>query len=305
MTDSGSTPLFKFQSQSGFFGPQASMTADDGGRRETHEFFGLLPRFYPDEDDSKEDPSPSWQRFAEHVKRLNRDAPNGVSYKVLFVTRHGQGIHNVMETKVGTAAWESHWALLDGDGTVVWADADLTETGEQQARDNGKIWRRLMEENNMPFPSLYTSPHQRCLKTARLVFEDLAKTYGKDFRPIVKEFLRERTGRHTCDRRSTRTWIAEHYPDYLIEPGFSEQDQVFKPDARETEENVLARQQAVLSDIFANEAEFFVSFTMHSLAARFLMRAFGHEEVRLAPATTIAFLVKAEEVWESPKTSTK
>lgn len=47
-----------------------------------------------------------WQRFAKHVERLNRAAADGETYKVLFVTRHGQGYHNVMEAKVGTAAWE-------------------------------------------------------------------------------------------------------------------------------------------------------------------------------------------------------
>jgi broad specificity phosphatase PhoE len=185
---------------------------------------------------------------------------------------------------------------MDGDGIITWADADLTEKGRLQAQALGQVWSQLINEQRIPFPSLYTSPLRRCLDTNRIAFEDLAKSQGKPFRPIVKEFLRERLGRHTCNRRSTKSWIQKHYPSSRIEPGFSEPDALFDPDELETTVELRRRQQALLEDLFATETESFVSLTMHTLAAQQLMLAMGHELVRLAPAATMAFLVKAEKV---------
>lgn len=37
---------------------------------------------------------------------LNKEAPTGTSYKVLFLGRHGDGDHNVAEAFYGTAAWD-------------------------------------------------------------------------------------------------------------------------------------------------------------------------------------------------------
>lgn len=189
---------------------------------------------------------------------------------------------------------QSHWALLDGDGTVTWADADLTEKGKQQAVDTGRIWAKLVEEQKMPFPSLYSSPLQRCLRTSRLLFENLARKQDKPYRPIVKEFLRERMGRHTCDRRSPRTWIRDNFPECVFEEGFSEADTLFDPEVRESDESAIARQQSVLEDIFTSEPSNFVALTMHSMAGCCMMLAFGHEIVNLAPAATMAFLLRGE-----------
>jgi len=36
-----------------------------------------------------------WDRFKDAIAALNRDAPEGTSYRVLFLARHGQGHHNV------------------------------------------------------------------------------------------------------------------------------------------------------------------------------------------------------------------
>ncbi|KAK9779355.1 putative Phosphoglycerate mutase [Seiridium cardinale] len=289
---------FNFQSLKGYFVAQESMDTDADDRKITQKDLGLLPRAYLDNGTSPAGVglSPSWGDFAAHVKHLNESAADGVSYKVVFITRHGQGFHNVMESKVGTEAWESHWALLDGDGTAIWADADLTETGRQQAIETGRIWAQLIEEQKMPFPGLYTSPLQRCLKTSRILFQDLAKRQGTPYQPIVKELLRECMGRHTCDRRSSKTWIHDNFPECVFEEGFSEADELFDPIVRETSEQVITRQQAVLEDIFTNESSDFVSLTMHSMAGRFMMVAFGHDIVKLAPATTMVFLIKGEKL---------
>lgn len=188
---------------------------------------------------------------------------------------------------------QSKWALLEGDGTVTWADAELTEQGIREAQATGQVYKRLFEEEGMPWPALYCSPHRRCLKTACLTFEDLAAAHGHPYHPLIKENLRERTGRHTCDRRSTKSWIRENYPQYRIEDGFAEEDKLFTPDTRESDESHRARAQAALEDIFGDEENAFVSITMHSHAAMVLMHVIGHEPLRMSPAASMAFLVRA------------
>lgn len=59
-----------------------------------------------------------WQRFAERIDRLNREADVGTAYKVFFVGRHGEGWHNVGEKKYGTEAWDNYWSMLEGDGEI-------------------------------------------------------------------------------------------------------------------------------------------------------------------------------------------
>ncbi|KAI4600450.1 hypothetical protein KJ359_000805 [Pestalotiopsis sp. 9143b] len=297
---------FKFQSLQGYFIAQESMQSDvdDTAQKITQKDLGLLPRTYlggggPSSESGDGLQAASWPAFAKHVRDLNKNAADGVSYKVVFVTRHGQGYHNVQESKVGTKLWESKWALLDGDGEVVWADADLTAKGEQQAVETGRVWAELIEQRGLPFPALYCSPLQRCLKTSRILYADLSARQGRPYKPVVKELLREQMGRHTCDRRSPRSWIAEHFPEAIFEDGFAEADELFRPDARETDEEGIVREQKALEDIFAHEPADFVALTMHSAASRFLMVAIGHEVVRLAPAASIVFLIKGEKIAES------
>ena len=47
-----------------------------------------------------------WQTFDQHIEQLNDTSPTGAAYKVLFLGRHGQGWHNVAESKYGTPEWD-------------------------------------------------------------------------------------------------------------------------------------------------------------------------------------------------------
>ncbi|KAL8852265.1 MAG: hypothetical protein Q9221_002867 [Calogaya cf. arnoldii] len=69
--------------------------------------FGLLKKDY--KADASLDPGgekTQWQRFEREVTRLNDEAAEGTVYKVLYMARHGQGVHNVAERKYGTAEWD-------------------------------------------------------------------------------------------------------------------------------------------------------------------------------------------------------
>lgn len=75
----------------------------------TQPLLGLLPRAYPSDhhdDDGDDTEKKSWTRFAAYVNRLNEDAPSNVRYKVLYLTRHGVGFHNLKHLEVGRKAWD-------------------------------------------------------------------------------------------------------------------------------------------------------------------------------------------------------
>lgn len=48
----------------------------------------------------------SWQRFANKIARLNEEAQDTTSYRLLFLGRHGEGFHNVAEAYYGRDAWD-------------------------------------------------------------------------------------------------------------------------------------------------------------------------------------------------------
>ena len=76
-----------------------------GDRVPTQPDFGLLPRAYPS-DHHRDDKRKPWERLAAYVRSLNEDSPDGTAYKVLFLTRHGFGVHNKKHDEVGTEAWD-------------------------------------------------------------------------------------------------------------------------------------------------------------------------------------------------------
>ncbi|KAH6656480.1 histidine phosphatase superfamily [Truncatella angustata] len=275
--------------------------ADNPVQTITQNHLGLLTRTYVDNKIPAKNgnSSPCWPAFAAHVEDLNKKAPEGVSFKVIFLTRHGEAVHNRKEGEVGSKEWNTKWVFLDGDGTSVWVDSDLTEMGHQQAAETGQIWSKLVEEQDMPLPALHVSPLQRCLRTSRVIFQDMSERQGQHYQPIVKEMLREITGRNTCNRRNTKSWIHENFPEVVFEDGFAENDELFDPDASETEQSVIVRQQAALEDIFTNEPNDFVAVTAHSVNGRGMMAAFEHEIVKMAPGSTMVFLLKGTKLSES------
>ncbi|KAL0940394.1 phosphoglycerate mutase [Colletotrichum truncatum] len=236
-----------------------------------------------------------WERFASHVNQLNKESPDGVDYKVLYLTRHGLGFHNVQAAKVGTAEWDRYWSRLDGDGVVTWLDAELVDTGIRQARDLNAFWKAVTTAEGVPFPeSFYTSPLRRCLETSKLAFGSLVEERGQEFTPVIKEGLRERMTDHTCDKRSSRTWIKSAYPTYTIEPGFTEEDELWKADQFEDTESHVARKQKVLDEIFSTDKNQFMSLTVHSYAIAAILQVGGQEEFRVREGSSIAILVRGE-----------
>ncbi|KAI4205220.1 MAG: hypothetical protein LQ350_000542 [Teloschistes chrysophthalmus] len=277
--------------------------------------FGLLERNYEADalSPNRNVDLTQWERFEREVRTtLNREQSPGeqTRYKVLFLGRHGQGVHNVAERRYGTAEWDRYWAAQDGDSIAHWVDAHLTDLGIQQAQAVNAFWERQLTEAKTPAPeSYYTSPMRRCLATANLTFANLdlsspssstpqppGDTTTKNeplYRPVVKELLREVNGVHTCDRRSSRSTLAAEFPNFTFEAGFAEHDELWTPDHRETNEEIDRRMKKLLDDIFTHDDSVFVSLTAHSGAICSLLRVLGHREFRLSTGAVIPVLVKA------------
>ncbi|KAL9602144.1 MAG: hypothetical protein Q9219_002008 [cf. Caloplaca sp. 3 TL-2023] len=236
--------------------------------------FGLINRTYTT--DANYDPQgkkTQWQRFANQIFRLNRDAPRGTDYKLLFMGRHGEGYHNAAESYYGTPAWNCYYSELDGNGTVTWADARLTPKGVTQAQTVNSFWASEIKDQKIPTPqSYYTSPLTRCLATANLTFSGLKLPSRHPFVPTVKEFFREGISGHTCDRRGSKSYIQSAFPTYIIEPGFTETDQLWEAYHAETRVDQDIRSKKVLDDVFSNDRETYISITSHSGEIASLLR---------------------------------
>ncbi|EHL00129.1 putative phosphomutase PMU1 [Glarea lozoyensis 74030] len=114
--------------------------------------------------------------------------------------------------------------------------------------------------------------------------------------PTVKEYFREGISGHTCDRRSTKSYIRKTFPTFEIEKGFSEQDLLFKPHFAEQPVDQDIRTKAVLDDVFGNDSNTWLSITSHSGETASLLRVLKHRVFSLSTGSVIPVLVKAETI---------
>ncbi|QDS70837.1 hypothetical protein FKW77_005130 [Venturia effusa] len=292
-----STSYLRYSTVTGFF-------AQDENSTDTSTFnyaimnLGLLNRTYPT--DSEFDPGgkkTQWQRFMYYLDYLIENSARNEQYKLLYMGRHGEGYHNVAEAFYGTPAWDCYWSKLDGNGTITWADAHITPTGQAQALVAHDFWKTALVQAKIPAPeTYYSSPLDRCIATANLTFSGLDLPENKEFKPVVKELMREAIGIHTCDRRSTKTEIHSRWPQFEFEDDFSEEDPLWLPDLRESDSQLDARVKSLLDDIFTNDDHTYISFTSHSGAIAGILRVLEHIPFSLQTGGVIPVLVKAENV---------
>jgi len=268
--------------------------------------FGLIERPY--DSDSEYDPDrkkSQWQRFEHQVSRLNLNCGQKVQYKVLFMGRHGEGDHNVAESYYGTPAWNCYWSEQEGNGTVIWADAHLTQAGIAQAVKANTFWAHQIATQKIRTPeSYYSSPLMRCLATANLTFSGLDLPSTHPFAPHIKELFREAIGVHTCDRRSSKTAIHDAYPNFTFEKGFKEEDPLWDAIVRETDSAQDERSKTVLDDVFSHDDNTWISISSHSGEIGSILRVLGHQKFSLGTGQVIPVLVKAETVKGDAPTTT-
>ncbi|KAL4969131.1 phosphoglycerate mutase family protein [Aspergillus stella-maris] len=219
--------------------------------------FGLLDRAYEADQLFGSPPGSKnltqWQRFHRQLEYLNDNAPNHVSYKLLFMGRHGEGWHNAAEDFYGTPAWNCYWALLTGNATATWFDADLTPAGIEQAQIAHDYWVSQYATQKIAFPdAYYSSPMTRALKTANITFSNLPlnQTHSAPFVPEVKEGFREGMSMHTCNARRSKSYIEDLFPGWTFEIGFMEEDEFWTGTTAEPSEGQDLRSRKALDDIF-------------------------------------------------------
>ncbi|KAM3540267.1 hypothetical protein ARSEF1564_006832 [Beauveria bassiana] len=262
-----------FSAPEGYFDDCVPLAAQlPESRLTTRPLFALTLRAYPS--DAANSDKPPWARFVNHVQALNRESPDNVSYKIMFLTRHGQGFHNAMKDKAaaGETCDENH----GDDAEAQCFDALLTDAGIAQADALGAEW---LATAGLPVPqSHYASPLTRCLQTAERYLQPLMSVPG-DEAPA------------RMDRRA-RACEIEH--------GFSEEDLLtitMRAEQRaETETENRERVMRVLEDVFdeGDGAGEVVAWTFHSLTMRALMGGLGMVPFKVQPATTVAVLVRGE-----------
>lgn len=79
--------------------------ADPSLKITTQPDLALIPRSY-ESDAAGDEGRSQWERFARYVAWLNEGPGEGVCYKVLYLTRHGKGWHNVVHERVGNEEWD-------------------------------------------------------------------------------------------------------------------------------------------------------------------------------------------------------
>ncbi|KAH8919919.1 phosphoglycerate mutase-like protein [Atractiella rhizophila] len=255
--------------------------------------FGLINRSYPTDILDPFKLLTQWQKFNLFLTALNTKhlisgwiTGENVRYKLFFMARHGEGYHNVAESYYGTPAWDDYWSKLDGNGTITWMDADLTENGIAQATKANTFWKKEVKEQKISLPTAYySSPLRRCLNTAQLTWSGL---------PGSNKILREAIGVHTCDERHNQTWIHEGWPAYKFEQGFSFQDPYWTPDVRETDAELSVRVKTLMDEVVEetwNTAQI-VAYSSHSGALRETLGVVGHRTFSLVTGAVIPVLVK-------------
>ncbi|KAI8454546.1 histidine phosphatase superfamily [Phakopsora pachyrhizi] len=234
-----------------------------------------------------------WKNFQSEIDQIIRNQPTNVAHIVLFIARHGQGYHNVAESKYGTPLWDCYWSEINGDGNLTWGpDARLTELGQEQARVAGLAWSREIEDG-LPIPQLFiSSPLSRALYTMELTgaYKHSNQT------PIVKEHWRENIGLHTCDKRRTKSIILGDFRFVRFEDGFSEDDDFWTPDLQETDLQLDVRIRGALGDLFLVSTESnitYISITAHSGVISSLLRVIGHRPFPIQTGGMIPLVIKA------------
>jgi len=235
------------------------------------------------------DESPNrWAKFIAHIEQLNRDADSFMSYKVLFLGRHGQGFHNVAEAKYGTQAWNDSWSKLNGDGELVWGpDPELTSIGKDQAVIAHEGWTTERPFGILLPQKLYCSPLTRAMQTCEITFRDIVSS-----RCVVVE-CREENGIHTCDKRRTKTYIESVFPLFELELGFSEEDLLWEAEVRESRAHVEERAKEVLDMIFNDDKEIVVSVTAHGGIINAFLAVLGRPSYGLPTGGVLPVVVRS------------
>ena len=193
----------------------------------------------------------------------NAAIPPGAK-KVHFI-RHGEGHHNVAQREWRARDWDgvSEPYTIDNDQDFRYADALLTDKGEGQARALQERAAALQPE------LLVVSPLRRATQTGLLAFE---KHVAAGLPTVAVELAHEMGGRHTCDRRLSKTELVAAYPAVSYELLESEEDPYWADGVTRESWESLARRAAALVGWLRSRDETHIVVAAHSA---FLLSVFN------------------------------
>jgi hypothetical protein len=109
-----------------------------------------------------------------------------------------------------------------------------------------------------------------------------------------KQKLRETLGVHTCDRRSSKTYLTETFPEFGFEKGFTEYDELWDPDVRESNAERDLRLGEALRGIVENDDSTYITISAHSGTITSILAVIGHRDFGLKTGAVIPVVVKVE-----------
>lgn len=182
------------------------------------------------------------------------DVQSDPNSKVVVFLRHGQGFHNL------AALEQPHRCLCccsnGSPGRCPYSrpehtDAELTPLGHEQAKSAGLQLRAAKPE------FAFVSPLTRTLQTAHLALEAAADELGS--LPMnADERLRERLGKHFCNKRRPLSYIANRFPNVDYSAMTSNEDALFSDEVWETDEEIAARSKRLFLDIAKRQEKCFL-----------------------------------------------
>lgn len=234
----------------------------------------------------------SWDDVLDKLKDLN-DNDDGEVYKLFFLARHGEGYHNIAPDGYSKENWTCYWSIQDGNGTMEWYDAMLTDNGIDQINQLSKSWKKQLYTNNAPLPqSYYVSPMRRCLQTYNYTWSSILNDTKV---PLIKEFARETYGIDSQSRRHNKTYIEEFAAFAKFEDGFTELDELWEADKNESSEHRQYRATVLFNDIFSKDSSDIISITSHSGTVSSMLKVLNHRKFSLKTGQMIPVLVKGSD----------
>ncbi|EQC24893.1 hypothetical protein SDRG_17214 [Saprolegnia diclina VS20] len=179
------------------------------------------------------------------------------SVKVLYWVRHAEGHHNAAERFYGTPTWDATVSLSDE-----YLDAALNDAGLADARNRST--HMLYERHiGLPLDKIIVSPLTRTLQTAHELFR-LNDSSVPSVPIIAMENCRETLGVHTCDKRSPRSALVEAFPKVNWSLIDDEEDTLWSPSHRETNDEIQMRCHAFLDDVFTRIPDKYIAIVSHA-----------------------------------------
>jgi broad specificity phosphatase PhoE len=247
--------------------------------------FRTLPGFFLQGDVATESPAHYAPRLGLLPKQKWSDVTSTLDAhdaKLVIFLRHGEGLHNADKARVGDAAWEHEYQFRTD-----YIDAPLTQSGVDQAVDAGKMLHQELQDGGLALDLVVVSPLERTLDTYKHAWGQVQSSA-----PVVAmEIVRETLGVCPCDQRKATTPKREAFPEIDFCGVVDEQDPWWKPDHRESDDEIDARARRFLQQIMVQRGERRVLVVSHSGFTRACLRALGHRYYRPANGELVPVLV--------------